>query len=59
MSNFNTVCLICGHEEDVDSYFDYVCGKCGQPYEYEEGHMISLTSEQVALLRQNNPASRR
>lgn len=34
-------------------YGDNVCSTCGQKYRYEEGDMICLDAEQIALLRKH------
>lgn len=46
-------CLVCLHEQRYNPYEDYKCSVCGQMYMYDEGHQISLTPEQVELLRKN------
>jgi len=44
-------CDICGHDQVVGTYSDWVCEQCGQEYEYEEGHSIVLTEAQRDCLR--------
>lgn len=44
-------CDVCGAENIVQSYLDWMCSKCGQQYEYEEGHRIKLSEKQLNLLR--------
>ena len=45
-------CLICGHKEKEPEYrlMKWMCPKCNQNYDYEEGLQISLTSYQIELL---------
>ena len=45
-------CILCGASKHVDSFDDWTCEKCGQQYEYEEGHRIVLTEEQIEWLRE-------
>lgn len=51
MSTYAAKCDICGAENTVPSYGDWHCTQCGQGYEYDECHRISLTAAQWALLR--------
>ena len=51
MSTYTAKCDICGAENTVPSYGDWRCKQCGQGYEYDECHRISLTAAQWALLR--------
>ena len=51
-------CLICGGRHVVHRYSEWVCHKCGQKYEYEEGHCILLTIEQREVLRKFWESSR-
>ena len=52
MRNYDATCIICGAIQNVHAYSEYVCTGCGQKYEYEEGHMIELSDEQIQSLRQ-------
>ena len=48
----DVVCDICQKETiDVPIYGEWKCSFCGQYYEYNEGHMIVLSLDQLELLR--------
>lgn len=51
-------CQICQHEQLASDYNDWMCAECGQQYEYEEGHRILLTPEQIEMLRDRPYASK-
>lgn len=51
MGTYKTKCDICGTENEVPNYDDWACSQCGQVYEYDEGHRIRLTPEQLETLR--------
>lgn len=49
-------CIICGAENEVrdSNYRGWTCD-CGQRYEWDECHMIVLTTEQIDALRKLRP----
>lgn len=47
---YATECQVCGAVQTVPTYDDWTCEKCGQPYEYNEGHRIILSPDQLRLL---------
>lgn len=53
MSQYKPTCKICGHtqRENVFSYGDFKCERCGQEYVYNEGHSIKLTNSQLRALK--------
>jgi hypothetical protein len=57
MNAHEAKCLICDKEQLVETYGDFVCKGCGQPYQYDEGHCISLSEEQIKLLRSSAMAA--
>ena len=48
---YKTKCDICGAVNEVPNYGDWDCCQCGQGYNYDEAHQITLTDAQLALLR--------
>lgn len=44
-------CQICSEKQIVGDYDDWICKKCGQKYTYDEGINISLSEDQLKLLR--------
>ena len=49
-----STCVICEQvTPDTPDYSDWACGNCGQKYEYNEGHAIVLTPEQLVVLQQH------
>lgn len=46
-------CEICKTDFELETYGDGACPTCGQVYNYDEGHSISLTAEQLEILAQH------
>ena len=44
-------CEICGIEIGESLYDEGNCQKCGQPYDYFQGYVLTLTEEQLKILR--------
>lgn len=52
MKKCNIICDICQKETiHVSIYGEWKCVFCGQCYEYNEGHVIVLSPDQLELLR--------
>ena len=51
MGTYKAKCDICCTENEVPTYDDWMCSKCRQPYDYNEGHRIRLTDAQLQALR--------
>jgi|688.fasta_scaffold2802062_1 hypothetical protein len=56
MGTYKAKCDICYAENEVPNYGDWTCSKCGQRYDYDEGHRIRLTEAQLQALRHQTPA---
>lgn len=48
---YPSTCMFCDHVQEVPTYEEYKCEKCGQRYEYNEGHSPVLTPQQITTLR--------
>ena len=59
MKTYETVCAICACKFAIETYDAGVCPSCGQKYQYDEGHSIVLTPEQLVLLRKDYDDQRR
>ena len=44
-------CEICGNKFYIGTYSGDYCKKCGQQYDYDEGHFLVLSDEQREFLR--------
>lgn len=48
----SAICILCEKEFELEKYEGGACPNCGQVYKYDEGYFISLSEEQLGLLRQ-------
>jgi hypothetical protein len=47
-------CKICDNETDTESLWDeWICKTCGQKYPFDEGIIMSVSKEQMIVLRQH------
>lgn len=44
-------CDICDNKQEVEMFHDWTCSNCGQVYNFDEGVIMSLTSDQYQVLR--------
>lgn len=51
MSVYTHTCVICGHKQQVGSFGNFTCEKCGVEYEYEEGQFLVLTPAMLDAIR--------
>lgn len=47
------ICEICETEIGETLYDDGTCQECGQGYEYFKGYALTLTEEQLKILRRH------
>jgi hypothetical protein len=51
MMQHQATCIVCDRYNLVDTYGDWTCDFCGQNYEYDEGHRILLSPDQLSAVR--------